>query len=109
MTGPAFVEQVVHIFKKLDVAALITGNGNALHVFLNGAINNFGNGSVVAKMNHFGPRRLHEPTHEVDGRIVAIEKRSRRNDADLVLKPLCQGFFGLNIGCSHGWAGIISD
>ncbi len=74
VTGPAFVEQVKHVLKKLDMATLITGYGNALHVFLNGTVHNFGGGAVVAEVNHFGSRRLHQPTHQINGRIMAVEK-----------------------------------
>ena len=76
----AFVEQVVHVFEKFDVATLIAGDGDALHVFLNGTVHDFGHRPVVAQMNDFSPRRLQQPPHKVDGRIVPVEERRRRNE-----------------------------
>ena len=29
-----FIQQVFHVFKKFNMTALVTGNGNPLHIFL---------------------------------------------------------------------------
>ncbi len=68
-----FEKQIVHIFKKFNVAALVTGDGNALSIFLYGAIHNFLYRAVVTQMNHFGTGRLNNSTHDIDGRIMTVE------------------------------------
>lgn len=47
----ALFEEVDHIFEIFDMPALIGGNGDALHVFLNGGVDDFIDRSVVAEMN----------------------------------------------------------
>ena len=37
----AGLEQVDHVFEKFDMATLIRGDGNALHIFLQGRVDDF--------------------------------------------------------------------
>ena len=53
---------------------LVGGNGNALHVFLNGCVDNFAHRAIVSQVDDFGTRALQDAAHDVDGSIVAIEE-----------------------------------
>ncbi len=39
---------------------------------------------VVPEMDHLAARRLQDAPHDVDRRVVAVEQRRRRDEADLV-------------------------
>ena len=95
--GTAFAQQVVDVFEKLHVSALITGDGNALRVFLNGALHDFSRRTVVSQMNHFRAGCLHDAPHDVDGRVVPIEQGGGGDNAEVVCGPV--DFGG---GCVHG-------
>jgi hypothetical protein len=58
VTGAGFIYQIMHVFEKLYVAALIAANTNCLDILLNCGIYNFGYGPVVSKVDHFGPGTL---------------------------------------------------
>src|SRR5690606_41525425 len=47
LTGSFFLQKVVHIFKKLDMTALIGRNSNPLDIFLNGRIDNILRRAVI--------------------------------------------------------------
>src|SRR5260221_1556699 len=80
----AAAQQVDHVCEVLDVAALVRGDRDALHVFLQRGRNDFVDRAVVAEMDHFRAARLQDAAHDVDGRVVAVEKRGRRHETDLV-------------------------
>src|ERR1700688_4016479 len=48
VVAPVLTEQVHHVFEKLDMAALVGGDGDALYVFLQGRIDDFLHRAVVA-------------------------------------------------------------
>ena len=73
MTATALVEQVLHVFKKLHVSALVTGNGNALRVFFNSGFYNFLDAPVMSQMNDLGSLLLQDPTHDINSRIVPVK------------------------------------
>ena len=91
MPGAARLQQVVHVFEKLVVAALVAGDGDALHVFLNGGVHDFLHRAVVAEVDDFRPRRLQDAPHDVDGGVVPVEERGGGDEADFVA-----GVVGLN-------------
>ena len=84
MTATIFIQQVFHVFKKLHMAALVTGNCNALHIFFNSTFNNFCNTSVMTKMNYFCAFALHYPAHNIYCRIMPVKQRSRRNYPNII-------------------------
>src|SRR5258706_15387246 len=96
----AAAQQVDHVREVLDVAALVRGDRDALHVFLQRGRNDFVDRAVVAEMDHFRAARLQDAAHDVDGRVVAVEKRCRRHETDLVLGLL----FGVPAGTQIGHA-----
>jgi len=72
------------------VAALVTGHGDALGVFLDGAVDDLGHGAVMAQVDDLGARRLQDAPHDVDGRIMAVEKRGGGDNPDVMT-----GFIGI--------------
>ena len=86
VSGTLFVEQIVHVFEILIVPPLVRGDGNALDIFLDGRIDNFLDRAVVAQMDDLGARTLHDAAHDVDGGIVPIKKRSRRDKAHFMCR-----------------------
>jgi len=83
---PLFFQHVVHVFEEFHVTPLVRGNGNGLDIFLNGGIDNFMNRTVVPQMNHFGPRRLDDPSHNIDGGVVSVKQRSGCYDPNVMLR-----------------------
>ena len=51
MATAIFVEQVFHVFKKFNMAALVRSNCNTLYIFFNCAFHNFMNAAIVSKVN----------------------------------------------------------
>lgn len=80
----ARAQRVDHVFEVLDVAALVAGHGNALHILLQGRVDHLVHRAVVPQVDHLATHRLQDAPHDVDGRIVAVEQRSRRDEAHLV-------------------------
>src|SRR5580765_8050113 len=66
------------------MTALIRGNGDAVRVFLQRAIDDLLDRPVVTKMDHLAARRLQGPAHDVDRRVVTGEEARRGHEADLV-------------------------
>ena len=56
------------------MTALIAGYGDALYIFFDGGFDDLPNGSVVSEMDDLGTLTLQDPSHDVNGRIVAIKK-----------------------------------
>ena len=102
----AFAQQVVHVFEKLRVAALVGRDGDALHVFLNGAVDNLLHAAVVSEVDDLGAGGLQDAAHDVDGGIVSVEQAGGGDEADfmdgLVRRLLLHGVVVRQaIGCAH--------
>ena len=78
------------------MSSLVRGDGNALHIFLDGGIHNLLHRAVVPHVDDFGAGALQNTAHDVDGRVVAIKQRSSGNEADFVFGLVCgDGFHNL--------------
>ncbi len=95
--SPVFSEKVDHILEKLHMPALVAGNGNGLCILLDGGIHDLLNGAVVSEMYHLHPGILHDAAHDVDGGIVAVEKRGGGDDSDMMSGLIGFYFTGHNI------------
>ena len=84
MCAAALLQQINHVFEVLDVAALVTGNGDTLRVFLQRCGNDFFDGTVVAEMDHFCTIRHQNTAHDVDRGVMAIEQRSGGDETHLI-------------------------
>ena len=93
VSGSFFFQQVVHVFKKFHVAALITRDGDTLSVFLDGGVHDFLYAAVVAEVDDFGAAGLQDAAHDVDGGVVAVEKRSGGHDAHFIFRMVGRYFF----------------
>ncbi len=94
LTAAAFPEQIDHVLEELQMPPLIGGHGDALDVFLQGGVDDFLHRAVVSQMDDLGAGRLHDPSHDVDGRVMAVKKRGRGNEANLVLRLVRGDFLG---------------
>jgi hypothetical protein len=70
--------------KIFDVAALVAGDGDALHVFGQGRGDDVVDRAVVAEVDDFDAVRLQDAAHDVNRGIVAVEQRRGGDEADLV-------------------------
>jgi len=48
------LEQVDHVLEELDMAALVAGDGDALHILLQRGVDDLANRAVMAHVDHFG-------------------------------------------------------
>src|SRR6476620_6537743 len=85
MATAVLFQQVFHVLEKLHVTALVRGNGNTLHVFLNSAFYYLCHTAVMTQVNNLCSLALENAAHNIDRCIVPVEKRGRRNDTDFVL------------------------
>jgi hypothetical protein len=76
--------QVVHVLQELEVSALVAGQGDALGILLDGAVDDLAHRAVVAEVDDFGSRGLQQPPHDVDRGVVAVEQRGRRHQAHVM-------------------------
>ena len=81
MPGTVFAEQVIHIFKKLNMTSLVGGEGNTLDIFLYCSRYDFPDGSVVPQVDNFGTGALEDSPHDIDRSIMAIEQGGCCNKA----------------------------
>jgi hypothetical protein len=56
------------------VTTLVTGHGDSLGIFLNGAIHHFFNAAVVTQVNYLGATALDDAPHNIYGSIVTVKK-----------------------------------
>src|SRR3989441_4959793 len=68
------------------MAALIRGNRDALHVLLERGGDDLLGRAVVAEVDDLAAARLQDAANDVDGGVVAVEQRRRRDEADLVFR-----------------------
>ena len=80
----ARTQQVDHVFEILDVAALVGGDGHALHILLQGRGDDLAHRAVVAQVDDLNAGGLEDTAHDVDGGVVAVEQRGGGDEADLV-------------------------
>ena len=100
LTAP-FLEQVDHVFEKLDMPPLVRRDGDALNILLHGGGDDFIDRTIMAKMDHLNPGRLQDAPHDVDRGIVTIEQGCRGDEAYFVLRLIGREF-GDNAKISHG-------
>jgi hypothetical protein len=105
---PRCLEQVDHVLEELDVAALVGGHRDALHVFLQGRVDDLLDRAVVAEVDHLGAGRLQDAPHDVDRGVMAVEQRSGGDETHLVLR-LVRHQFGGNAQIGHGDGSGICD
>ena len=81
--GPTpLAQQVDHVAEKLDVPALVAADRDRLGIFLERCLDDVLRRSVMTKMDHFRSASLEDAAHDVDRRIVPVEERGGRDDAD---------------------------
>ena len=84
VAGAGLLEQLDEVFEVLDVPALVGRDRHPLGVLLDRRIHDFLHGAVVAEVDDLGTLALHDPPHDVDRRVVAVEEAGRADDAHRV-------------------------
>src|SRR6186997_296380 len=90
MTASVLFQEILHVFKKFHMSTLVTGDCNALHIFLNSCFNNFLYRAVVTQMDNFHSLALHNPAHDVNSSIMTIKQGS-----------CCDNSYFINQGNTH--------
>jgi len=96
MTRAQLAQLVDQVFKILDMPALIGANSNGIGVFLNGRLDNLLHRSIVREVYDLGAACLQNPAHNIDRRVVAVEKARCGDKAERVVG--CRGIR------SWGWS-----
>jgi len=89
-------EQIDHVLEKLDMAALIRRDRDAMRVFLERAVHDLLHRAVVSQMDHLAAHGLQDATHDVDRGVVAVKQRGGGNEPHLVGRAILRepGTFG---------------
>jgi len=82
VSGAPLLELRNQVAEELHVAALVGGDGHGVGVLLHGSGGDLLHRAVVAQVDHLGALAVQDAAHDVDGRIVAVEERSRRHHSD---------------------------
>ncbi len=84
VAAATLAQQLEHVLEELDVPTLIGRDRDAVCVLGQRAVDDLLDRAVVAEMDHLAAGRLQDPAHDVDRRVVPVEQRGRRDEADLV-------------------------
>src|ERR1700744_372510 len=79
MAAAILVQQILHVFEELQVAALVRSDGDALYIFLDRAFDDVRYRPVMSQVDDFRTLRLKDPPHDVDRRVVPVEKGCGRD------------------------------
>src|SRR5207248_8074527 len=79
---PFFLQLANDIGKKLDVAAVVTGNPDCSHVLLNGSTYDIADIAMEPKINHLDPMPDELQINGVNGAIMPIADRDRGEDTN---------------------------
>ena len=81
MAGAEFAQTVDHVAKELIVATLVRADRDTVSVLLDGGTHDIVHTAVMAQMDDLDTLRLNEPAHDVDRRVMPVEQRRRRDEA----------------------------
>ena len=102
VAGARLAQQLHEVLEVLDVPALVRADGDALHVLLDGGVDDLAHAAVVPEVDDLGPLGLHDPPHDVDRRVVPVEQGGRGDDAHRVLGHVQVGRRGGRLRCHGG-------
>ena len=95
MAAAVFIQEVLNVFEKFQVSALVGCDGYPMGILFNGAFHDVSHGPVMTQVNDFGPLGLQDPAHDVDGGIMSVKETGSRYDPDF----LCCGIM-------HKWQAL---
>ena len=94
VAGALLAQQLGEVLEVLDVPALVGRDGDALDVLVDRRVDDLLDGAVVPEVDHLGALALHDPPHDVDRRVVAVEERGGGDEPDRVGR-------GVQLGRGH--------
>ena len=89
MPAAPFFQQVFHVFEKLKMASLVTGNCNTLNILLNGTFHYLLHTAVMSQVNDFYSFGLKDSAHDVDRCIMPVEKTGGGHHANRIAGYIC--------------------
>ncbi len=81
-SAPCLAQMIDNFGEKFDVSAVVTGNTDRAHVFLDGGANNIADRSMITKINDLDAVPDEFQVDRVDGAIVSIADRDSGQNAD---------------------------
>ena len=88
MLAATLFKQGRHVFEILHMPALVGAYRNALHVFLQRSSHHIVHRAVVPQMHHFHAHAHKNTAHDVDGGVMPVKKRSRRDKTHFVRRAV---------------------
>src|SRR5687768_1829669 len=74
MTTLIFFQEVFHVFKKLHMPALVTGNRYCLCIFFNRGFYNFLHRTVMAQVDDLRSFALHDAAHNINSGVMPVKQ-----------------------------------
>src|SRR5665213_3177984 len=80
----ALFQQVIHVFKKLDVPTLIGSDCDALCIFLDSSLHYLLRTAIMPQVYHLGSLGLHDAAHDIDSCVMPVKERCSCDYADFI-------------------------
>ena len=80
MGGPGRPEALGQVGEELHVPALVGGDADRIRILFRGGLDDLGHAAVMPQVDDLGPLGHQQAPHQIDGRVVAIEKRGGGDD-----------------------------
>ena len=84
--GTLLAQRLDEVLEELDVPALVGAHCHALDVLLQGCGDDLADRAVVPEVDDLRALRLQDAPHDVDARVVPVEQRGRRDEANGMLR-----------------------
>ncbi len=90
----SLLEQVVDVFEKLKVPALVGADGDPLGIFVDGRRDDLVRRAIVSEMHDLGTGVLQQAAHDVDRNVMTVVKTGRGYETDWMLWLIRRTFHG---------------
>ena len=88
MPASILLQKIFHVFEKLYMTTLVTGNSNCLRIFFNCGFYYFFYTTVMTQMNNFCAFTLHNSAHNINGSIMTIKKTGGSNNTNFICRSI---------------------